>query len=387
MGENQFDPGHPAGEEDDSFRSEEGVEGTDYIVLGRELASAAAAEERRLARGNLEKSPMPDQAYDHWRGDTRLIRPVPLPLDSAIAELCKRFATADERTREGLRSAISMDEFYTLLAFAKRAAVFAIRGRDAGWVEVGMTAIALVECNRVDYRDILMALSLLHHAAGRAGMDTAKVFRDAASRSEPDVARLIIEFIGRSDKDRDIRSAWGYEEIETDVGIGFIGWGFHKYEPTYDLKAIALAIADFLATDKYLPSSVEVATELPRVWIESGDRAALDQTMKSIRASASVTGSLRPEECPDHHYQQFTVFLTELANESDSQRLLEIAGQKHPTDYCMIPLAVGRLFCLIVARSFVQGIEAFETGHTLTRFAQPITDILRRGVAKDVAIV
>ncbi len=106
--------------------------------------------------------------------------------------------------------------------------------------------------------------------------------------------------------------------------------------------------------------------------------------MKSIRACASVSGSLRPEASPDHASQHFIVFLAELATESDSQRLLEIAHQKKPTDYGMIPLAVGPLFGLIVGRSFMDGIGAFETQETLARFAQPITDILQRHLANRV---
>ncbi len=378
----------------DAFENDDGAEGStpevdrgDFIVLGEELARATAAEELRKAQGELELSPMPEQVYDYWRGETSLIRPVALPLDSAIAELCKRFAAADERAREHLRSAISMDEFYTLLTFARRSAVFAIRGRDANWVEAGMTAVAMIDSQRVDYRDILVALSLLHHAARRIGIDVALVFRQTAARCKPDTASLVAGYADGSDREKDIRSSWGYDEVQTSSGVGFIGWGFETYEPTYDLKAIAIEIADYLATDKYLPSSVEVATVLPAVWLQIADRAALDQAMKSIRAVAQVTGSLRPEESPNYSFQHFIVFLAELATEAAAQNLLEIARQKNPSGYCMIPLAEGRLFLLIVARSFAQGIEAFETQQTMRRFAQPMMDILRRRLANEVLAV
>jgi hypothetical protein len=373
----------PVSKGDDGWSGPEAAsEQADFIIIGKELASAADAEERRKARENVESSPMPDQVYDFWRGEMSLIRPVALPLDAATAELCARFMAADGPARERMRAAISMNEFYTLLTFAQRAAVFAIRGCDASWLEAGMTAIAMIDARRVDYRDILVALGLLHHAARRAGMDAAELFRQTAKRSEPETASLVTGFGGWSERDKDLRSSWGYDEVETDVGVGLIGWGFKTYHPTYDLKAIAIEIADFVATDKYQPSPVELASELPHIWLEAVDHGALDRAMKSIRAVASVSGSLRPDESPGHGYQQFSVFPAELASESDSRRLLEIARRKKPSGYCMIALAEGRLFCLIVARSFFEGIAPFETQQSLTRFEMPMTEILRRHGAK-----
>jgi len=41
---------------------------------------------------------------------------------------------------------------------------------------------------------------------------------------------------------RNLRSSWGYDEIETRDGIGFIGWGFEAYNPTIDLKKVAIKI-------------------------------------------------------------------------------------------------------------------------------------------------
>ncbi len=149
-------------------------------------------------------------------------------------------------------------------------------------------------------------------------------------------------------------------------------------------RRLAIEIADLLALDKYLPTIVQIATEIPSVWLKTADSAALDRAMQSIRAGASVSGRLRPEESPNHDQQFFIVFISELTTESGAESLLEIARRKKPLDYCMMPLAEGRLFCLIVARSFVLGVEAFETQQTLTRFVQPIVAILHRHALADV---
>ncbi|HKB41748.1 MAG TPA: hypothetical protein VKD72_35310, partial [Gemmataceae bacterium] len=65
-------------------------ESSDAIVLGAELAAASQAEQRRLARAQPARSPMPDQEYDFESGEMSLLRPVPQPLDSRLASLCKR---------------------------------------------------------------------------------------------------------------------------------------------------------------------------------------------------------------------------------------------------------------------------------------------------------
>ncbi len=75
----------------------------------------------------------------------------------------------------------------------------------------------------------------------------------------------MVDFLKRSPQEKDLRSSWGYDEVETKNGIGFIGWEFAEYHPTYDLKLIAIDIADVIAADKYEPD-VSVATNLPAAW-------------------------------------------------------------------------------------------------------------------------
>jgi hypothetical protein len=87
------------------------------------------AEELRKSRGATGKSPMPDGKYDFWRGEESLINPAPSSLDAMLRESCQRFAKNDEQSRAEMRASISMEEFYTLITFSRRAAVFGIRER------------------------------------------------------------------------------------------------------------------------------------------------------------------------------------------------------------------------------------------------------------------
>jgi hypothetical protein len=347
------------------------------VVIGDNEAKAAIAEEQRKQKGGSGKSPMPAATYDFWRGEESLVNPVKNSLDSELNELCERFANSDAKVRAKIRTSISMDEFYTLLSFSRRAAVFAIRERNLNWVSKGLTAIAMIEAKLTDFRDIIWAQSLLYHSAKRIGANADQLFRAAAQLSEPQVSKLFTEFIGRTSKDKDLRASWGYDEVETKDGTGFIGWGFADYRPTYDLKRIVIDIGELVAKDKYQPS-LEVASEFPPFWLESKENRSLELALKQVRAGASVHARLRPNEHPTHKSQLLMVFLVEVEDERVAQELLGMSGKKRPTNYSMIGMADGKLFCLLVAESSEQGVESFETPESLLRFEKGIIGILRR---------
>lgn len=354
------------------------------FVLGKERLKASEAEAQRKERGDAGKSPMPPGQYQLSREEFSLVNPKPNDFDAALAELSRRYAQSDAPARAEMRRAIEMEQLYTLLKFANRAAVFALRERSAARLTDGFSAIAMVEQERVDYRDILWALATLHHSAARIGANPEKLFRDAAALAEPETAELILGFLKQPAKDKDLRDAWGRVEVETEAGVGLMGWGFMKYEPTRDLKKVAVDVARLVAADKYEDVDAAVAEELPPNWLETegGDNAALDRALRKARAGASVHGNLAPGAHPQHNDQMFVIWLIELEDEASARALLDLADKKKSAGYGMLALAEGRLFCLLVARSFTVGVESFETNESVRRFSAGLAEIMRRH-AKD----
>ena len=285
-----------------------------------------------------------------------------------------------------MRAAISIGEFDTLLAFAHRAAVFAIRDHNAPWAIDGLTAITMIEAERIDWREILIALGLVHHGATRAGLDADQLFRDLSMLAEPGTGELIRGFAKRAPSNKRLE-AWRYEEVETDAGIGLIelgtdGRGFGTTKPTYDLIAIAAEMADYFVSDKYRLATIGFGTIMPRIWLESKDDTALNEALEAVRTGASISAEVQPTTGVEAFSQHFQAFLLEMRTEAAVQQLLDVARKKQPTFFCKVELAAGRLFCLIVARSFREGTESYETQETLKRFLQPIGDILRRYAVK-----
>jgi hypothetical protein len=183
-------------------------------VIGREMAKAAEAEKRWRQQG-IRESPLPKQVYDFWHGDRNLIDPAPNSLDDALREIAGRYASSDPQQRAAIRQSINMDGFYTLMTFGQRSAVFAMRERNADIARDGLIAVAMINQERVDFRDILMCLSFLYHAASRVGANADAMFRQTATLAEPGVGKQMVGFVEQTPTYRNLRSSWGYDEVET----------------------------------------------------------------------------------------------------------------------------------------------------------------------------
>jgi hypothetical protein len=349
------------------------------IVLGQELAAALEAE-RRQAETRVFKSPLPPSEYDFWRGETNLLHLKPAPLDDQLRTLCDRYRRSTPVERQVLRRSCSMDDFYTLLMFARREAVAALRSKEIGRVIDGPAAVAMIERERIDYRDGLTSLAPLHHAASRVGGDPRRLFADAAGMSEPGTAELITSFAGRDPEDRALR-AFGYTELEIPAGIGLVRTGYRRYEPVLPLAQAALDLAALVDRDRYGTDEVEIATDLPAVWLFRDDDAEGMKAVKSIRGGATINGLLRSTESADHASQQFTLFLVETATVAEARLLLDASKRKGRIDHAMLGVASGELFCLVVARSVVDGVNGVETTESLTRFRSDIQQVLDRYAA------
>ena len=284
----------------------------------------------------------------------------------------------DLASRTQFLGSASMDDFYTLLSFSRRAAVFAMRDRRSELILDGLTAIAMIERSRIDFRDALGAMSLLHHAAGMIGGAADELFRKAAALAEPKMSELILGFLSRSSDYQDIRKSWGYTVIETQTGPGFVGWGFKSYQPAYPLDEVALALAQAVKRDKYGHVSVTLASDLPAVWLSSSDNTALNSALASVRGVVLIRADLTPQESPDYKHQALMIFLVELDDDRAAQSLLRLCEEKQtrPHDFAIVGVKHGRLFCLAVGRSFTVGIASFENQVSMQRFSKVIAEVL-----------
>src|SRR6185312_3596216 len=179
------------------------------IILGQQLAAARKVEAERLARGDSVPSPLTsNDRYDARRGDLDLYDPVPLPLDDRLRALCHEYASRDDVNRSATRRSLSMDDFYTLLTFSRRAAVLGLRRRDPDWLFDGLTACAMIEIARIDWRDAPGPAGLIWAMFDLIGVDAVPSFMAAAALAAPEIAELLTSFPNRRPAHRALKD-WG----------------------------------------------------------------------------------------------------------------------------------------------------------------------------------
>jgi hypothetical protein len=342
------------------------------VVIGAEMAAALDAEARRQASGP-PSSPLPSDRYrpEHLR----LLDPQPSTLDESIAAFAREYRLLPPGERASLREAIGTDDAYTLLAFARRSAVFALRARQVGRVEDGLAACAAIGYERVDDRDGLVAIALLHHAAGRCDADPSRVLGAAATMGEAAFATLVDGFLARPDPGRDLRGAWGHVEVEGPNGIGLLRWGFRRWAPTRDLVGASLRVAEALRGDDYQIDDPELAVEIPAIWLSGSGDPGLTGTLAAVRGAAVVQGRLRPDAGSDADGQQLSAWVAELSDPTSAERLVRLS--KTPwSGTATVAVSQGPHLALVIARAIVEGVPAHEHGERLARFAGPLAQAL-----------
>lgn len=353
------------------------------VVLGQQFAAAREADKRHRAQHADLVSPLgPNARYGPGVDAGDFVNLTPCQADAELAEFCDRFAHADDAERGQLRDSLSMDDFYTLLSFSKRCCVLARRDNGIAHLAHASAAIAALDAQRLDPRDVLVALAFLRDAALALNHSPEDVFQAAIRIAQPAVADLLRSFLRRPAAIANLR-AMGYTTIQTSAGPTPIASGFDAYAPTVALGQIALELCELLRGDKYSVTPT-LARTLPAVWLRSVDDETLKRLLGTVRAGASIQGTLRAGESPDHLYQMILLFVVELPNATDVEQLLGIAHAKIPTlkDIAMEGFVSGRIFCLLIARSVMQGKAAYETRESIKRFVPGIEQILKAATAQ-----
>jgi len=348
------------------------------IVLGQGLADAQEAEHRHQQSHANGTSPMPADQYESWRGDFDLFDLEPLPLDAEIRKVCHAFREASTEQQRAMRDAMSIDDFYTLLYFGKRGSVQAIRSEDVSIAVDGLTAIAMIDAERIDSRDKTMSLGLLDYALQRLGVNANESIEQASRLAVPEIAEILLYQTKRPANQRRL-SSWCYEERQSSRGIGFVDRGIDPYAPLSDLFPIAADIAKVMNGDTYR-AEVQLASSMPPVWLKGHDDRAVSDALASVTGGVTIRGELiseNKEKNPHRFAQTMIVFLIETGGEEYANKLLAIS--KLPAKMCFrLGTASGKIFALMVAGSGQQAIEDFESEESLLRFEAPLQRALDR---------
>lgn len=141
------------------------------FAIGQETTNALAAEQRHRAAHQSATSPLASVTYDALADELDLHGFVESPVDGPIRRFVSDYRTRGEEDRARIRCALSMEDFHTLLTFARRCVFASLQQHDGLSLQEGLEALTAIDQDRIDKRDVSQAAALLNWAMRRRGVD------------------------------------------------------------------------------------------------------------------------------------------------------------------------------------------------------------------------
>lgn len=295
-------------------------------------------------------------------------------IDGAIETIVADFAELSPPECEAVRDSLTLDDFYTLITFASRCALLALRTGETDRIGLAFTATAMVASARVDWRDLLAAIWLTRYAGQRLNASVVDIAGRTARLAEPDTAKALQ---WDSNKRVKLAEACGFREIVTSQGVALFSSGYKRFSPKADLPGIGFAAALTLEGEGYTVNVIEVATDLPLVWVNSREGSALERMVRQFSGCVSIHGVPNAELASGDSGQFLLVFLAEAASSSDAQKVAQAAAQATNADCTIIGLASGRLCAVFIQRSCLVDIPPLADVRSLERLRPLIEPLLR----------
>ena len=340
-------------------------------VLGTQLAQARVAQQNHEEAHCGEDSPLAPFCYSHV--ESRLWRWAESPVDRCVETKVADFAGLGEADRDSMGGSLTMDDFYTLLTFAQRYALAALRIGDTAKIETAFTAVAMIELTRVDWRDLMVANWLIRYAGQRLGVPLANLVGRTMQLAEPQTAKAMQEDMTVQ---IDLARSCGYREVRTPEGVALFETGYQRFSPMADLIELAFEAAVALEGNGYEIGSVRVASDLPLTWLDSQDGSAIADMVRRCLGCVCIQGMPRADPEPLSSGQFLLVFLAEAASESDAQNIAVAAERSSDSRRTQISLASGALCAVIIQMSCIAGTPPLEDVRSLGRLRSTFEKLL-----------
>ena len=341
------------------------------FVLGTQTAAANEAEERRQLRATRE-SPLEGVAYDAESDEYSLFRFVDTATDARVADVALTARDLPPGDLADYRDSLTQDDLYTLLAFARRTCVRALRG-DTDLLAAGWLALGIVDAERVDWRDAAVAASLLAYGSMGAGADLSALVASASEVAQPPMTAILRDHAVSGSGGI---SVGGYREIQTADGPALVDDYGQPYAPSLDLLAIATGVGELLERDQYRVTTITTGTDIAPVWLAAIDRDTAQTTVGRVRGCVSVSAAPASEAASVFPDQMLLAYIAECASPSDATGLATAASQPDSSNVAEIAISYETLCLIVIARSTVKGIEPIETTQSIARFREPLTQVL-----------
>lgn len=351
---------------------------TRTTTLGEEMADATEMEKKRVEAGSSLPSPLPDFGYSKWKDEQSLIDPVENELDLKTIQLCTAFKTSNAEKRKEIVNSLSQDNIYTLIEFTKRATIFGIRRKDQSYIKNGFLAIAMIDADRCDHRDVFVTFGFLGYGLEKLNIAQNSIVQEILVLADGKTKELTEGFFERSDNNRSIEKIAGYTAIETSKGISFIRTEYEKYNPKHNLAKILFDISDYVYHDKYQKGNLAIGESIPLVWLDAEKDERVEEALSGTNGTAKLSAELRDGLSPKSDMQMLLIFLTEFNDAKSQQIILEQLAKTSATTFKRISFVQDNVLCIIVQKATMDGLEDFESQESLKRFEKPIRALIQK---------
>lgn len=295
------------------------------------------------------------------------------PEDQVVTGLLTRCTGAGRDGAQQLRDALSVEDFFTLVTFAQRCVLAALRTEDAERVSLGWAALAMIDLNRcADPRDVWMAARLVRYATDRLGLDPGPAAHLAFELADPDTADLLAEVI--ADDEADLTQDCGMREVMTATGPILVDDDDETYRPDTDLVDIALRLTVLLAEYDYADARITVATSIAQHWLADAMSSTVHAAMDGTAGSGGLAGCVSVHSSPsDDRSSTLLVFVGEASTPADATLIASAVATISVAHTPIVGRSSGRLCAVLVGTRGADGTSRA----TLTPLADRITLLLR----------
>jgi hypothetical protein len=268
-----------------------------------------------------------------------------------------------------------MGDFYTLITYARRMTVMSLRQNDSFPAISGLTALAMIDRERLDWRDLSWAAGLLSFTLVTLGEDTRDKFSEAATLAEAGTAETLRRF--ENSPASDLRP-WRFRAVETTDGLGLVSDEGQPYEPTVDLLRLSEAWGKFVEDDGvWSVDEPTVGSRLPKVWLRQGGDE-LDVVLGALRGCVSVRGYLVGDSNSLQSEQMLLTFIAEATLPQGAETIAEASGPGASESFVGFGLANGPVCAVVVSRSIAVGVDGLETSQSIERFRSVLQGVLAK---------
>ena len=170
----------------------------------------------------------------------------------------------------------------------------------------------------------------------------------------------------------------GYTPVETADGIGFIETNYEKYNPEKNLAKLLLSFSVYISGDKYTLGNITIGQKISSIWLSADNDKGVESAISKATGCASLSTYLKSEFHPKSGVQMLLLYLAEFKDQESLKVLIERTNTTSPTTFSRLSFVEGNIFCVVIQRAVMSGVEDFETNETLKRFESPIRELIKK---------